>query len=274
MEQLFNIFSGILYGLKDSITGIYAIRYISVGSSGSSDPAAVSSGKSLSGSISSSSLSSRSSNEVLKSRGIVRNTNTAQKILQLCLLNGGIFWLSLILFDYILLPCLYLFLKFLFGSQTGLLNNVWFWTETILFQAFNAFWRIPVFVVSRIVNALWFQDIANATYRGRTIGKGVANSIADTLFSLMIQALFLLQVTQSTIHHIFSCLTVSGYSFTSCLQSLAVASIPFSYVGFIASFLHLSLLYSLYSFEYKWVNIGMVIFIRSNNSPSYIIIEC
>lgn len=78
------------------------------------------------------------------------------------------------------------------------------------------------------------QDIADSAYKFR---KGQPQSvfsfslvIADTLFSLLVQTLFL-------------------------IQSMAVNLLPFPYVSIICN-IHLSLLYSLYSFEYKWCNMG------------------
>lgn len=78
------------------------------------------------------------------------------------------------------------------------------------------------------------QDIANSAFRfrkGRPQTIGLSKLIADTLFSLVVQALFL-------------------------MQSMFVQMIPMNYVGEILCFVHMCLLYSLYAFEYKWLNMG------------------
>jgi len=63
--------------------------------------------------------------------------------------------------------------------------------------------------------------------------------IADFLFSLLIEALFLVQAN-------------------------AVAYIPIAVLGQVASVFHLALLYALYSFEYKWFNMGWELHRRLN----------
>lgn len=79
-----------------------------------------------------------------------------------------------------------------------------------------------------------FQDIADSAYKVRKGQPQLSFSfsvfIADTLFSLLVQTLFL-------------------------IQSMVVNLLPFNYVSVVCNF-HLCLLYSLYSFEYKWCNMG------------------
>jgi len=124
---------------------------------------------------------------------------------------------------------MYELMKFVFGHE-GRVLRVWSWLHPILSYTFGAFWVLPLFVISRFVNAFWFQDIAECTFRGKSqSARSVSFFIADTLFSLIIQALFLIQ---------------------------AVMVGKLLYVGLFASIFHLSLLYSLYSFEYKWFNNG------------------
>lgn len=232
MDLVQNITVGTFYGVKDSILGVFAIRnaikkqdYDDANSSKSNRPASSSSGR-------------------FKSR-----KNTIQMIFQCCVLNGFIFWLSLILFDYVVLPCLYYFLQTIFKSQSSLAHSLWYWMKPILTHIFDAVWRIPLFLLTRVVNALWFQDIADSTFKGRPSIKSASKLIADTFFSLIIQTLFL-------------------------LQSLIIAFIPFPWLGQLASFFHLCLLYSLYSFEYKWSNMGWELHTRlqviENNWPYFI----
>lgn len=80
-----------------------------------------------------------------------------------------------------------------------------------------------------------FQDIADSAFKFRKgrpqLIPSISKQIADILFSLVVQLLFL-------------------------LQSMVVRLLPIDYVGVILCFVHLCLLYSLYSFEYKWFNMG------------------
>ncbi|XP_037913447.1 etoposide-induced protein 2.4 homolog isoform X2 [Hermetia illucens] len=176
-----------------------------------------------------------------------------KRVVQCCALNGGIFWLSIVVFEYGLLPTMELLLKTIFGSGSGLGSMLWSWMHPFLSIIFQMIWVLPLFLLSKIVNSLWFQDIADSAYKFR---KGrpqpiVAFSkiIADTLFSLLVQVLFL-------------------------VQSMLVSLIPISYVGTALAFLHISLLYSLYSFEYKWYNMGWELHKRlsfiENNWPYFL----
>ncbi|XP_015793252.1 etoposide-induced protein 2.4 homolog [Tetranychus urticae] len=243
-----NILTGILCGLKDAISGIFAIKnhYNSAisDSESSSSPSSV---PTPSPSLSSSPSTSKQNVKIKPRRKT--NKNTFHMICQCCLLNGCIFWFSLILFDYVLLPMLYAFIHVIFGSQPGVVQSLWYWMKPILSHTFDALWRLPVFLLTRVVNALWFQDIADSTYKGRPSFIGsIPKLIADTFFSLMIQALFL-------------------------IQALVIAFIPFPLLGQLASLFHLSLLYALYSFEYKWSNMGWELHKRlqviENNWPYF-----
>jgi len=205
-----NIMFGILTGIKDSLIGITAIRKIHI------------------------------QNEKLTKRTQKhQRTNTVsspkqtfsvyQRLAECCCFNIGVFGSSIVIFNWLLLPYMYELMKFVFGHE-GRVLRVWSWLHPILSYTFGAFWVLPLFVISRFVNAFWFQDIAECTFRGKSqSARSVSFFIADTLFSLIIQALFLIQ---------------------------AVMVGKLLYVGLFASIFHLSLLYSLYSFEYKWFNNG------------------
>lgn len=222
-----NIFCGIVSGAKDSLIGILAIHKIH--------------------------LENEKLNKRAQKHHKANNHSSPkqtfsvyQRLAECCGFNIGVFALSIVLFNLLFLPYMFDLMKFIFGHE-GRVVRIWSWLNPILLYTFGAFWVLPLFVLSRFVNAFWFQDIAELAFRGRTQSvRSVSFFIADTLFSLIIQALFLIQ---------------------------AVMVGKLFYIGQFASIFHLSLLYSLYSFEYKWFNHGWELHRRlhfiENNWPYF-----
>ncbi|XP_071957988.1 etoposide-induced protein 2.4-like [Antedon mediterranea] len=169
-----------------------------------------------------------------------------QRVLQCCALNGGVFWLSIIVFNSMLIPLLHALTHLLLGDSSSQ-NIVWSWMKPALSYTFSALWVIPVFLLSKIVSSFWFQDIADAAYKkskGRPRLPSLSRLVADIMISILIQTLFL-------------------------MQSLLVSLIPLSGVGQFLKLLHLCILNSLYAFEYTWFNQGWEVhkrlsFIESN----------
>ncbi|RVE49655.1 hypothetical protein evm_005712 [Chilo suppressalis] len=157
------------------------------------------------------------------------------RVLQSCILNGFIFLLSILVFEYALLPAVKYLVTIVFGHNPGVAHNVWAWMQPFLSMTFRMIWVLPLFLLSKLVNSLWFQDIADSAYRHRRgrpqFMSSVSKIIADSLFSLLVQALFL-------------------------VQSMLVSMLPITYIGELLCLVHMCLLYALYSFEYKWFNMG------------------
>lgn len=77
---------------------------------------------------------------------------------QCCALNGGVFWFSIFLFEYMVLPGLKYFMVYSFGdSVTG--KYVWTVTKSCLTWTFGMIWVLPLFLLSKVINSLWFQVI-------------------------------------------------------------------------------------------------------------------
>ena len=109
--------------------------------------------------------------------------NIIERTVKCCLLNGGVFAVSIVLFDNIFLPLVRTILFIvLAGSQQRSLDSwlslflsnllicfradaVWGYTQPILSVAFSTLWVLPFFLLSKIVNAIWFQDIADLAFR-------------------------------------------------------------------------------------------------------------
>lgn len=156
----------------------------------------------------------------------------SHRIFKCCAWNGGVFLMSILMFNHALIPILKWMTSFL--SDTSKAGLIWSWMGPMLHWTFSALWILPLFILSKVVNCFWFADIANTAFRksrGRPQLQNISMFIADMLFSLIIQVFFLLQGT-------------------------AASFLPLPAVGQFISIVHMSLLYSLYSFEYQWINMG------------------
>lgn len=210
LPSTINIICGILIGVKDSLVGILSIRKIHIQNE----------------KLNKRSQKHQRSNLVSSPK---QTFSVYQRLAECCGLNIFVLAFSVVLFNWLLLPYVYELMKLIFNHD-GRVAELWSWLNLILSFTFQLCWVLPLFTLSRFVNAFWFQDIAECTFRGKTQAtRSVSFFIADTVFSLFIQALFLIQ---------------------------AVMVGKLLYVGQFASIFHLSLLYSLYSFEYKWFNQG------------------
>lgn len=96
------------------------------------------------------------------------------------------------IFEYGLLPGLKLLLSTLGNS------SIWGWVQPILSLLFGMIWVLPLLLLSKVVNGLWFQDIADSAYKFRKgrpqLIPSFSRLIADILFNLLVQFLFLIQV--------------------------------------------------------------------------------
>ncbi|XP_046738278.1 etoposide-induced protein 2.4 homolog [Diprion similis] len=164
-----------------------------------------------------------------------QESKVLKRTIQCCALNGGVFWASIFIFECGVLPSLKYLLTIVFGDSSGMGVMIWSWMKPFLSLTFGTIWVLPLFLLSRIVNSLWFQDIADSAYRYRQgrphLLSSVSKLVADMLFSVLVQALFL------------------G-------QGMLVSRVPLPPVGDLLALVHMCLLYALYAFEYKWFNMG------------------
>jgi len=169
--------------------------------------------------------------------------NIIERTIKCCLLNGGVFAVSIFLFDNIFLPLVKtLLFIFLAGSQERA-DALWSFTQPVLSVAFSTLWVLPFFLLSKIVNAIWFQDIADLAFRssqGRPlVSLSISVMIADTVFSIVVEIIFL-------------------------LQGKVFALLPIKILAAAANLVHQCLLHALYSFEYKWFSQGIELHKRLN----------
>merc|ERR1712142_1290919 len=159
-----------------------------------------------------------------------------ERTLKCCVLNGGVFGVSLILFENVLLPLIQTLLYIILAGSQSRADALWSYTQPVLSVAFSTLWVLPFFLLSKIVNAIWFQDIADLAFRssqGRPlVNLSISVMIADTVFSIVVEIIFL-------------------------VQGKVFALLPIKILGSAINLVHQCLLHSLYSFEYKWFSQGI-----------------
>lgn len=120
-----------------------------------------------------------------KSRGGRGKSQVLARVCQCCALNGGVFLTSILVFYWAVLPGL----RALLSS-----DGVWAWTRPALALVFETVWVLPLFALSKVVNSLWFQDIADWSYRYSSGTRprpvaSVSRLVADSLASLLVQVI-------------------------------------------------------------------------------------
>lgn len=235
MENIGKIFTAIVRGLIDSLKGTVALFYLD---------------KNIKEKEERGSPSSKEYAKIRKPDATPKQPaknkqegKILKRTLQCCGLNGGVFWLSILLFEYGLLPLVQYFLVIIFGQRSEIGSTAWSITHSFLSIIFRALWILPLMVLSKVVNSLWFQDIADSAYRysrGRPqLLPSIGKLVADITFSFLIQAAFLIQAS-------------------------LVSYFPVAPFGYLFALIHNCMLYSLYSFEYKMYNMGWELHKRLN----------
>ena len=120
----------------------------------------------------------------------------------------------------------------------------------MLSVTFATLWILPFYLLSKVVNSIWFADIADSAFRKTANGRprmmnSFSVSIADTVFTIVVEIIFLIQAKL----------------FSIC--------VPINAISKLINVFHLCLLNALYCFEYKWYNQGLELhkrlsFIESN----------
>jgi hypothetical protein len=88
---------------------------------------------------------------------VSENKNSEPRILErtlkCCLLNGCVFWFSIILFEYVLIPVVQTSVMFAFGQASGeyLCATIF----PVLNITFATLWILPIYLLSKVVNAIW-----------------------------------------------------------------------------------------------------------------------
>lgn len=180
-------------------------------------------------------LEKRSGKVSSNNRNEAKETKIMERTIKCCVLNGCFFWFSIVMFENFMMPFLHWLVLSVLGVTAG--NALWGNVVPVLSVTFATLWILPFYLLSKVVNSIWFADIADTAFAKKSgrpkMMTSFSVSIADTVFTIVVETIFLLQSTV----------------FSLC--------IPIGAVSRMMSIFHLCLLNALYSFEYKWYNQGL-----------------
>ncbi|RHZ60299.1 hypothetical protein Glove_355g73 [Diversispora epigaea] len=158
--------------------------------------------------------------------------------------NNLLFKWSIFFFNHVTLPILHFFLrKTNFGSiheegDTGgyspFITN---FLDTIVALTYQLFWVYPIFLLSFVLNAIWYQEIADRAYRLQ-YGQPINSKL--------------------TYNRLIRVIAGEIYRAILFMNYLVVATIVYivPIFGPLISFMYFCWIYAYYSFEYKWINKG------------------
>ncbi len=85
-----------------------------------------------------------------------------QRLFESCILNGVFLLSCMLAFSYILMPILnYIYYTILSPEKHDLIST---YLNPVLQLIFSFVWILPVFLLSKIFNLLWHQEIGNLFY--------------------------------------------------------------------------------------------------------------
>ena len=164
-----------------------------------------------------------------------KNEKLYKRLFESCILNGVFLLACMIAFNFILMPILnWVYFKMLTPEKHNIIID---YINPFLQLVFSFVWILPVFLLSKVCNLLWHQDIADIAFDQKYSNFKLLNQqnltfsllIADIIFSSIMQFVFL-------------------------IQSSFMNFIPITWLSQLLCHVHIAFLYSLYAFEYKWFN--------------------
>ncbi|KAG9291658.1 hypothetical protein G9A89_022077 [Geosiphon pyriformis] len=181
---------------------------------------------------------------------IYGSTTIRNRALKCFILNGVIFLGSIFFFNHITLPILHALFRITFFSsrisssetiedtaELTITTKSKPFLDSFVILAYQLLWVYPIFLLSFVLNAMWYQQIADRAY---TLQYDKPPNLKLTYNR------FLMQLADE----IYRAFLFMNYLCVSTLVYL----VPF--IGPLISFMLICWIYAFYSFEYKWINKG------------------
>ncbi|KAG6544896.1 hypothetical protein Mapa_013586 [Marchantia paleacea] len=177
-----------------------------------------------------------------------RSKEVLHKTGQIFVLNGCIFLGSIWLLQRCLLPLLLWLLRSSSLREDGDLavghSQGGGLLHSIIIVLCYGLWLFPIYVITFVVNCVWYNDIARHAYRA--MDKGVVQNQKVSQVQVKNDSSGFRSIMLTIGEQIYSIFMLSVFF----VEIFAVSFIP--YIGQLFSFVMLSWLYAYYCFDYKW----------------------
>ena len=144
----------------------------------------------------------------------MKSKKIRMRLVQCVLLNGVIFLGSIMLYSYIVSPILVYFLRFFFrDAGSSLVETVASWMEWLYYLI----WVIPVYLLSFVLNTIWYQDIANESMGIMAISvpstgvSSLSGRIAEAIYRVIFNMVFLIFLTLIAKYRLIYLLSLSFF---------------------------------------------------------------
>ena len=119
----------------------------------------------------------------------------------------------------------------------------------MLHLVFSSLWVLPLYIICKLINIVWFGDISASVYRA-LYGRprpfpSLSVAVADLVYSLTFEIVFLIQAQFVNVFPMMN----------GELEFLQIRIM--CYAAYFLYCIHICLLYAMYAFEYKWFYMGI-----------------
>jgi len=194
---------------------------------------------------------------------VIKEPRMINRVFQSCAL-GGFIWLTVWIFTALIVPWLQQQTNWFLTVVPSVFNMTsltktqeelqrydksWTNVEIMLHLIFSSLWVLPLYIICKLINIVWFSDISNSIYRA-LYGKtrpfpSLSVAFADLIYSLTFEIVFFIQAQFVNVVPMMN----------AEIEHLQIQVM--CYIAYTFYCIHVCLLYAIYAFEYKWFNMGI-----------------